>query len=85
MTFLSLICEVTESNLTAAASTFHFIDCRWLHKAIIKGPRLPHSGAGPQNWNEPDCLEDAAREVVLKPNLGSFSVIRLFSAADTDA
>lgn len=42
-TLPSLVCEVTESNLAAAASTFHFIDRHWLHKAVIKPPpqRLP--------------------------------------------
>lgn len=83
LTFLSLICGVTESNLAAsaaaaaAASTFHFIDCPWLHKAVIKAPHLPHSAfqsdAGPQNGNEPVGLEAEVMQL--------FSVICIFSAA----
>lgn len=78
LTFLSLICDVTESNL-AAASTFHFIDCCWLHKAVIKPPHLPHGASEP-------CWERAGRSGRCwfgSPVYSCFSVICVFSAGQT--
>lgn len=50
LTLLSLICEVTESNLAAAASTFHFVDRHWLHKAVIKPPHPPSQRVPERRW-----------------------------------